>query len=510
MVIPIKNFIKTLFSLTNSEHKQKNEGDHQVTPDKLISNIIEENEKQLNKLFYNCFDITIRKINLFASSGPKCLLVYISELVDENQLQANIISKLNMSQNVILKNSNIENTIKHYLGIQDDNVFNEFNRCIDKILDGNVVLFLDTFNKAFSISLKSELDRTVSEPKAETVLRGPRDGFTESLPKNLAMLRGRVKNINLKTEMYTMGSETKTNFAIMYLSGTVDGKVLSELKTRLKKINLTAVVDTNYIVESIEDDTFDIFPLIFRTERPDVATMKLFEGRVLIIMDKTPVVLSVPSLFVEYIQSPEDYYMKYFFATLNRWVRYLSFIITAVLPGLYVALVTFHQELIPTSLSITIVNARTDIPLPAFFECLVLLITYEILREAGSRMPKQIGQTLSIVGTLIIGEAAIRAGIVSAPMIIVVAFAGTALFTIPSPEIYTALSIIRMCFLILGSLFGMLGIICCMLLLDIYLVSRRSFGIPYMYPICPFNFAKNRDTLLRTPLWQIDKKIKPL
>lgn len=493
--------------MQNRPYKPYNTDKHQIKMPSSISNILDENEKIIKKAFYNCFDLTIRKVYLSMPNGSVCILAYISELIDESEIQSTIIPRLIFNK---ASTNTLEASVIKSLGIEERSIFKTYEECINGILNGNVVIFIDTINKGFSISVKVKLDRTTSEPKAESVLRGPRDGFTESLFNNLAMIRERVKNVALKTELYSIGTDTKTNFAIMYLSGTVDPSILSELKSRLKRINLTAVIDSNYIVECIEEDTFDIFPLVFRTERPDIASIKLFEGKILIIMDKTPIVLSVPSLFVEYMQSPEDYYMKYFFATLNRWIRYLSFIITAVLPGLYVALITFHQELIPTALLITMINARSNIPFPAYLECILLLLTYEVLREAGSRMPKQIGQTLSIVGTLIIGEAAIRAGIVSAPMIIVVAFAGTALFTIPSPEVYTALSLIRIAFLIFGGLFGMLGIVCCMLLLDMYLISRRSFGLPYMYPICPFNFAKNRDTLLRLPLWKLDKKIKPL
>jgi spore germination protein KA len=181
-----------------------------------------------------------------------------------------------------------------------------------------------------------------------------------------------------------------------------------------------------------------------------------------------------------------------------------------MLPGIYVGMISFHQELIPTSLAITIITARSHIPLPAFFECLVLLIAYETLREAGARMPRQLGQTLSIVGTLIIGEAAISAGLVSALMIVVVAFSGTAVFTIPCEEMYTALGVLRFIFLILGGLAGMIGIVYGLLMVEFYLVSRRSFGVPYMYPICPFNLSKTRDVLVRVPLWKLNEKNRPL
>ncbi len=509
-MITIKSILRSIFSLNDSKSDITKDHNHTDNIPQNVSNILEENEKYLREIFSNCFDITIRKISLFDLKLGRCLLVYINEMVDEKHLENNLISKLTTNSNLVLDEASIEETIKYYLGIRENNIFSNFPECIDSILNGKVVLFIDNFNKAFSINLKSKLGREISEPKVESVLRGPRDGFTESLAQNIALIRTRVRNSKLKTELFNIGRETKTDLAIMYLSGTADEKVLTELRERLNKINLEAVIDSNYIIENIEDDYLTLFPLVFRTERPDVASMKLFEGKVVIILNNSPVVLSIPSLFIEYMQSPEDYYMKYFFSTLNRFIRYLSFFVSSMLPGLYVGIISFHQELIPTSLAITIITARSHIPLPAFFECLVLLIAYETLREAGARMPRQLGQTLSIVGTLIIGDAAINAGLVSALMIVVVAFSGTALFAISSQEMYTAISIVRFIFLILGGFTGMVGLICGMLILDIYLVSRRSFGIPYMYPLCPFNLSKNRDVLLRIPLWKLDKKNRPL
>ncbi len=506
----IKNILKSIFSLNDSKvDLNKDHNTVNIVPQN-ISNIMEENEKYLRETFSNCFDITIRKTSLFDLKLGRCLLVYLNEMVDEEHLESDVISKLTTNSSLVIDQANMEDTIKYYLGIKENNIFSDLDKCKDSILNGNVVLFIDTLNKAFSINLKSELGRTITEPKAETVLRGPRDGFTESLQQNIALIRTRIRNAKLKTELFNIGNETKTDLAIMYLSGTVDEKILTELRERLNKINLEAAIDSNYIVECIEDDTLCLFPLVFRTERPDVATMKLFDGKVVIILNNSPVVLSVPSLFVEYMQSPEDYYMKYFFSTLNRWVRYLSLFVATMLPGIYVGMISFHQELIPTSLAITIITARSHIPLPAFFECLVLLIAYETLREAGAKMPRQLGQTLSIVGTLIIGEAAISAGLVSALMIVVVAFSGTAVFTIPCEEMYTALGILRFAFLVIGGLAGMIGIVYGLLLVELYLVSRRSFGVPYMYPLCPFNLSKNRDVLVRIPLWKLNEKNRPL
>lgn len=509
-VIIIKNILKSIFSLNDSKVNETKDHDTINIVPQNISNIIEQNEKYLRETFSNCFDLNIRKISLFDLKFGRCLLVYLNEMVDEEHLENDFISKLTTNSNIVMEQDNIEETIKYYLGVKETDIFSDLDKCKNSILNGKVVLFIDTLNKAFSINIKNELGRSITEPKVETVLRGPRDGFTESLSQNMAMIRTRIRNAKLKTELFTIGRETKTDLAIMYLSGTCDEKILTQLRERINKINLEAVVDSNYIIENIEDDTLCLFPLVFRTERPDVATMKLFEGKVVIILNNSPVALSVPSLFIEYMQSPEDYYMKYFFATLNRWIRYLSFFIATLLPGLYVGIISFHQELIPTSLAITIITARSHIPLPAFFECLVLLIAYETLREAGARMPRQLGQTLSIVGTLIIGEAAISAGMVSALMIVVVAFSGTALFAISSQEMYTAIAILRFVFLLLGGLAGMVGIVYGILILEIYLVSRRSFGVPYMYPLCPFNLSKTRDALLRVPLWNLDKKNRPL
>ncbi|AJA46163.1 spore germination protein KA [Clostridium pasteurianum DSM 525 = ATCC 6013] len=504
--------IKDFFSLNEPENFDnnllsysviKNNNEKKYNNQKLFKTL-EQNEQYLKSIFNNCYDLTIRKISLYNENKGKIAIAYLNEFTTEKLINDSIINKfpLNLSAQ-----NDIEESIKYTLAINDNNICENFAQCIDAILDGNVIIFSDMLNKAFIENIKSPPERSIEEPNIESTIRGPREGFTESMSKNIILLRKKIKNINLKTEKHTIGKNVKSNIVICYMEDAVDKKILEEVKARIRKINIDTFA-SNYVLEAISDDKFSLVPTIFKTERPDVAASKLLEGKILILVDNTPIVLSIPALFVEFMQASDDYYTNYIPATLNRCFRYIGLMITLTLPGIYVALVTFHHELIPTPFITTIIKARAGIPLPSMWECFLMLSAYEIIREAGLRIPKTIGQTVSIVGTLILGEAAARAGIVSEPMIIVVAFVGTALYTIPSPELNSMILFIRYIILLLGGALGIFGVLCGLLFLITYMTSRRSFGVPYMYPIMPFSLKRNEDVIVRTPIEKLDKKMK--
>lgn len=474
---------------------------------KYVSEFIDQNEKYILEVLKNCYDLTIRKVALFDQMEYKAMLVYL-DVFTKSEMIDRAISKLVSTRMKEFKISEIENDIKYTMGINDKNIYDKFDKCIDAILSGKVVVFVDMINKAFVLELKNPPSRAVEEPSVETAMRGPREGFTETINININLIRRKLKNSNLKVEKMTLGKETNTDVAICYMENYVNKKVLEELKTRINKIELNRINSSNSILEAVEDDGISLVPTIFRTERPDVAISKIQEGKVLLIVDGSPVALSVPALFVEFMQTADDYILKYIPVSLNRWFRYIGLIMSILLPSIYVALISFQQELIPTPLAISVIRSRSGVPLPAVWECFLMLSAYDIIREAGLRVPKPLGGTVSIVGALILGESAVRAGIVSAPVIIIVAFSGIALFAVPSPELVTSLVLIKYFFLLLASFLGVFGIIDGILVLSIYMISRRSFGVPYMYPIAPTNLKRNKDTIIRVPTWMQDKNYK--
>jgi spore germination protein KA len=298
--------------------------------------------------------------------------------------------------------------------------------------------------------------RAIEEPPSEVVVRGPREGFTETLRTNTALLRRKIRNPNLTFEIMNIGKQTKTEVCIVYIRGIAYDSLVAELKRRLQRIKTDSILESGYIEEFIEDAPFSIFETVDYTERPDAIAGKVLEGRVAIIINGTPVVLTVPAIFLEFFQSPEDYYLRSYYSTLVRLVRYAAFAFSLLSPAIYVALVTFHQELLPTPLLISIAAAKEGVPFPAAFEAISMGLVFEILREAGIRQPRPIGQAVSIVGALVIGQAAVTAGFVSAPMVIVVALTAIASFVTPKLSDLTAL--LRILLTIMAGCLGAFGI----------------------------------------------------
>jgi spore germination protein KA len=288
----------------------------------------------------------------------------------------------------------------------------------------------------------------------------------------------------------------------MYINGLVKDDVLKKLNERLGNISIDGILESSYIEEFIQDETYTVFPTVNNTERPDVVAAALLEGRVAIFVDGTPFVLLVPGLFTQFLQSPEDYYHRSDFGLL-RLLRYLAFIISLLAPALYIGITTFHQEMIPTSLLISLAGQREGIPFPAFIEALLMEVTFELLREAGIRMPRAVGTSISIVGALVLGQASVEAGLVSPAMVIIVSITAITGFIFPSFEIGISIRILRFAFMGLAASFGFFGIIIGLIALVLHLCHLQSFGVPYMTPFAPFQAKEQRDNIVRVPWWQM-------
>lgn len=464
-----------------------------------LSNSLEDNYNTLVNTFKNCNDIIFRDL-LIGNNNEGAILVYIESIVDIKVINESIISPImtfNNESNTIATNNIIDYIKKQIIRIGSIKETDIINDLVYELLLGNSVLIINNSCNCLIISSAENKGRSIEDSTSEGVLRGPKVGFTEILQTNIALIRQRLKSPNLKIEKYIIGNLTKTEVLILYMENIVNSSVLVELKKRLEAINTETILASSYIEECIEDTPNSIFPNIKHTERPDKVVADILEGRIAIMVSGTPSILVVPTLGMQFLQSSEDYYERNIYTDFIRIIRFIFFCIALLLPGLYVAVTTFHQELIPTLLLIRIGNARVGIPFPTWLEVLILSISFEGLREAGLRLPKGVGQSVSIVGALVIGDAAVKAGIVSPLTVIIVALTGIASFSIPSYNLGLGIRVLQFVILICGSILGLFGITVITVILLVHVLSLSSFGIPYMAPIAPFKIKNMKDTFFR-------------
>ncbi|MDQ0215817.1 spore germination protein KA [Oikeobacillus pervagus] len=471
----------------------------------LLKASLEDNIQYIKQMLGNSSDMVIREIRIGDEGQFKAGIFYIDGLVDTQSVQNFILESLMLNihtyQNHLQSShQNVIQLLKDYiLAVGDIKDVTELSSLFTSLLSGDVILLLDGYDQGLTISMRGGETRGVMESTTETVIRGPKEGFTENLRSNTALIRRRIKSPKLWVEPKQIGRVTKTDVAIMYIDGIVNGKVVEEVRRRLDRIDIDGILESGYIEELIQDKTYSPFPTIYYSERPDVIAAELLEGKVAILVDGTPIVLVVPALFISFIQAAEDYYQRSDISTLIRLLRFFSILIALLGPSLYIAITTFHQEMIPTSLLISLAAQREGVPFPAFIEALMMEMAFEILREASLRMPKAVGQAISIVGTLVIGTAAVDAGIVSAAMVIVVAITAISSFILPSSAASMSVRMIRFPMMALAASFGLFGILVGFIALILHLCSLRSFGVPYMSPIGPFILDDNKDTFIRVP-----------
>lgn len=373
------------------------------------------------------------------------------------------------------------------------------NRIIESVTYGDTILLVEGEPQALILNSKSFQLRNITEPASEQILSGPREGFNESILVNLSQIHRRIRSNDLKIKYYTFGRRTNTKACICYIDSLVNKEILDELYRRLDKIDIDGVLDSNYIVEIIKDAKWSPFRTVGMTERPDNVVGNLLEGKVALLVDGSPVAITVPFLFIENFQSNEDYYMNYIYTSFERMLRLVGFFIAIVTPAFYIAVVAFHHEMLPTQLFFTIQAERRNVPFPAALEAFLLLIVFDVVKEAGIRMPLNMGQALSIVGALVIGQAAVDAKLVAAPMIIVVAL--TAITSLLVPKLNAAAIILRYLLIIFAASFGFFGLIFGLSLIFVHLLSISSFGVPYMTPVDRLSTQAQelKDIIVRVP-----------
>lgn len=455
----------------------------------VIKSIFKGDESLIERYFENQTDNTI-----------KCCAFYIDSMINNKLFNEDIVRPILEYRFRRLAGTGFIDIVAKQITLSDSvEKTNDFDRIIQAVVYGDSVLLVSGCDEALILNTKGWTTRSVEEPEEEKVLRGPREGFTESIMVNLSMVRRKLRTPEFKVKFRTFGVRSHTRGCICYIDGVADQSVLAELEKRLDQISIDATLDVNYISELISDGPYSPIKTIGSTERPDIVAAKLLEGRIALFLDGTPVVLTLPHLFIEHFQSNDDYYLNYFFGSINRLIRILGFFISTSTPAIYVALTTFHQEMLPTSLLMSIAIARQGVPLPTVLEAIAMLIVFEILRETGVRMPNSIGQALSIVGALVIGQAAVDAKLVSAPMIIVVAITGITRLMIP--RIKGGIIVARFILLILASILGLYGYVFGVMGMLIYLLNLRSFGVPIIGGDKSGGIQGRKDKFLRAPWW---------
>ena len=465
-------------------------------------NKIETEKSNLNKLktlFSKDETVAFREFCCKKDPSICFCVVYVNGMIDKNSIHSQIIKPIIYAElNDTFDINQLLNTIsEEVISAASVEQTSDLENIIQNLLSGSTVLFVKEFDKAIIIDTADWDKRAISEPESEKTVTGPKEGFTENLGTNIVLIRRKLHTPNLKLEFKKLGSETKTKICICYLENIADKKIVEELELRLSKIEMDGVLDAEYLQEQIKDTPLTPFKTTGYTERPDVVVGKLLEGRVAIICDGTPVVITVPFIFVEYFNVNEDYYNNFYYATINRIIRWFGFFLASSVPAIYVALITFHQEMVPTQLLLSISASRQNVPFPTIVEAILMLFMFEVLRETSVRIPSVVGQTISIVGALVIGQAAVEAKLVSAPMIIVAAVTGITSFVVPKMQ--GELILTRLIFLLSATFVGLYGYLFSVIGMFIHLASLRSFGIPYMLDIGSFRLTDAKDVMLRAP-----------
>lgn len=461
----------------------------------MISKDIDKNKERLLEEFNNTSDLVAYEFE--TNSNLKILISYLNGFIDKNILDRDVIKPIITE----LKNYKDLKKVIFASGMEELRTYEDVAK---QIVSGNLILFIQGCKECFSIDLRHWEKRPIEEADSEAVIRGPKEGFIEDISTNKMLLRRKIRNKNLVFEDYILGEQTETKISISYIQNITNEDVLNEVRKRVQDINTDSILESGYIEEFIEDSPSSIISTIGNTQKPDIVAGKILEGRVAIFCDGTPHVLIIPHLFIENIQVSEDYYSRPYIATFLRGLRIFALLLGILLPGLYVALQTFHQEMIPTVLLITMAGAREGVPLPSVLEALLMTIMLELIKESGLRLPKAVGSAVSIVGALVLGQAAVEGGIVSAPMVIVIAITAIAEFAVPA--LAEVMILYRLFLIILGGFMGLYGITCGLVIIIIEAISLDPFGIPYGYPIAPSDKTGLRDFIIRFPLWSMKKR----
>lgn len=458
-------------------------------------------------------DVHFREFNI-GNTGIHAVIIFIEGLSDKDLIDKYIMKSLmidfsNENISAFMTEEGFNNIIKQQvLSISDVTNTQNLSDLVMKVLQGSTALYIDGSADVFILGTTKGKTRSIEEPISEALVRGPRVGFTEKLSENTAILRQQGNIKSLSFIKFQVGKRGNKDLVVAYIKDLANPDLIHEIEKRIKKIDIDYLPESGYVEQLIEDNYLSIFPQLQSTERPDRVISALMEGRVAILLDGTPFALIAPVTFSMLLQSPEDYYERWIPSTLIRLLRFLAAFIALLVPALYISFISFQPGLIPTKLAISIVGSREGVPFTVLLEALIMEVSIEILREAGLRLPKPIGPAMGIVGGLIIGEAAVNAGIVSPIMVIVVALTAISSFAIPEYNAGISLRVLRFMAMFCAAIFGLYGVILFCLFLCSHLVKLKSFGIPYASPAVPFNLNDWKDFIIRVPLMMMKRRPK--
>ena len=534
----LKNYFNNTFSykerqeydflLPNSANnipKSKNETNQKVSPSLNVN--IEYLKSKYNLMINS--DVKTRELSLpIKNKQTPAILLFIDGMVDETTITNSVLQPLLLKNSIFMQNetkntvskgyrisinnpktSNISNEDFIYNSLIPHNSVskeNHFKDIIKKVNSGFCALFVDNIDLAFCVETKGFKGRSVAEPITESIIRGPQEGFVENIRINTSMLRKIINNENLVIEELNVGEINRTQVAICYIKNIANDDLVAEVKYRINSLKLDSLLSSGQLEQFIKDKPLNSFPQAVSTERPDRVSSYLLNGRIAIIVNGTPFVLVVPAIFIDFLDSGEDKNLSYAFANFLRFIRLVALFFAIFLPGMYVAITNFHQELIPSELLFAIANAHEAIPFPVIFEIILMEIYFELIREAGLRVSSSFSTTVGIIGALILGDAAVSANIVSPILIIIVAFTGICGFAIPDFSLTTSIRIYRFFYILLGFLAGFLGIAFGFFVHFIILTNISSFGVPYFSPYLPSADLNNNNGYLVKPVWKREKR----
>lgn len=462
---------------------------------------LDENLEFFKTKFKECTDVIYRNLQI---DNTQVYVIYIDGLIDKGLLMEQVLEKLLACKEIInIKENSIEK-IASEIPITEISLENDLNTVAFKIMNGNVIVLIENRLKALSISLNKYAN--TEDSLVEPAILGPKESFTKVLGNNTALIRRYLNNEDCKIVTTEVGKVFQKRCSVVYLESIVNKTTLDEVFKRLNNIDLDIIMDSSNLIELIQDKKYCPFPTIALTERIDKVSASLVEGQIIILLDNSSFALILPSVFISFFHSTEDYYISFYLASFLRLLRIISYLIAIFLPGFYSAITLFNHELIPEKLIISIASQTIDTPFSSTIELIIMLFAFEMLRELGIRLPKFVGSTVSLVGALIIGETVVRAGLVSTSVVIVTAFTAISSMLLPSVQLYESILICRLIILFLGSTLGFWGIIASILLISTYLCSITSFGVPYVYSLVSNENVSLDDIIFRIPLWENKQK----
>ena len=468
---------------------------------------LEQNLSAIHDALRDCGDVVEREFS--AGGGAKIVMLYIDNIVDGEAIRESILETVMLDYQSGQQQGILEELLQKAIAIGDVRKIKTVSEVCDGVLWGDTVLLMEGNDFALQATTKNFPNRGVSKAETEVVVQGPKDAFMEVMAYNIVLTRRRIRDPKLKLKRKKAGKRSRTDIALMYMADLVRPEVLRQVERQLDTIDMDAVLDSGGVEQLLERRVFSPFPQLQMTERPDKTAAALLEGRVALLVDNTPYAILLPATLNTFMQAAEDYYERWEIMSFIRCIRFGAAFLAVALPGIYIAFSAYHPQLMPTALALKVASTRATIPFSVIGEVLIMELAFELLREAGIRLPSPVSSTIGIVGGIIIGSAAVEAGIVSPAVVIVAALTGICTFVIPNVSVVSGIRISKYLVIFLASVFGMFGVWAALLLLLAHLAGLTSYGIPYLYPFCSSSIngdADWEDSIFRFPLSRMKRK----